>query len=65
MSRGRDSTSDNSNELILPSDRDLLADGSGFMVSPEEVAEMASQLSYSGPTASQQYLSACSENGQA
>jgi hypothetical protein len=52
VSRGRDLTSDNSNELILSSDRDLLADGSGFMVSPEEVAAMASQLSYSGPTAS-------------
>jgi hypothetical protein len=52
VSRGGDLTSDNSNKLILPSDRDILANGLGFMVSPEEVTEMASQLSYSGPTAS-------------
>jgi hypothetical protein len=49
--RGGDLSSDNSNELVLPSERNLLAEGSGLMVSSDEVVEMASQLSFAGPTA--------------
>jgi hypothetical protein len=49
--RGGSLISDNSNALIMPSERDLMGEGSGLMAGHEAVARAAQELNYSGGTA--------------
>jgi hypothetical protein len=53
LSRGGSVLTGGSNELIMPSERNLLEEGSGLMAGADAVAEAASQLNYTGGTASQ------------
>jgi hypothetical protein len=53
LSRGGSVLTGGSNELIMPSERNLLEEGSGLMAGADAVAEAASQLNYTGETASQ------------
>jgi hypothetical protein len=53
VSRGGSVSTNGSNELILPSERNLLEEGSGLMAGADAVVEAASQLNFTGGTASQ------------
>jgi hypothetical protein len=53
LSRGGSVSTGGSNEIIMPSERNLLEEGSGLMAGADAVAEAASQLNYTGGTASQ------------
>lgn len=51
IKRGGDVSTDGSNALIMPSERDLLQEGSGLMAGAAAVAEAAAVLNYGGGTA--------------
>jgi hypothetical protein len=53
LSRGGSVSTGGLNELIIPSECNLLEEGSSLMAGANAVAEAASQLNYTGGTASQ------------